>query len=119
MPELLKLNAPKIHDWFYLTASYIKVEDVFDSFFEFVQDFDDSDGISRQINKMNVPAERPDHLVDMAIKGFFIQRLSTFMIKRRFNKLIFHYKIGWRLEERHIHLSFKYFQLCRLIIYFS
>ena len=70
MPELLKLNAPKTRKWFCLTAFYIKVEDVFDCFFEFVRGFDDSDAIPRKLDKMDVPAERPDHLVGMVIKGF-------------------------------------------------
>ncbi len=70
MPELLKSNAPKTSNWFCLTASYIKAEAVFESFFEFVQGFDDSDGIPRKLDKSDVSAERPDHLVGMAIKGF-------------------------------------------------
>ena len=70
MPEVLKLNAPKIRNSFYLTASYIKVEDVVESFFEFVQGFDENDGIPRKLDKMDVPAERPDHLLNMAINGF-------------------------------------------------
>ena len=68
MPAVPQLNAPKIRNWFYLVASYIEGEGVFNGFFEFVQGLDNSVDIPRRPGEMGVPVYRPDPLVDMAIK---------------------------------------------------
>ena len=68
MPAVLALNAPVIRDRFDLAAPYLGIAGGFDGFCEFVQTFNDSFAIPRQLAEMGVSADRMDDLVAMAME---------------------------------------------------
>ena len=67
MPAVLKLNAPEIRTRFDRATPYLGIEGGFDGFCAFVQEFNDSFAIPRQLGEMGVDANRIDTLVDMAL----------------------------------------------------
>ena len=67
MPAVLKLNAPEIRTRFDRATPYLGIEGGFDGFCAFVQEFNDSFAIPRQLREMGVDASRIDTLVDMAL----------------------------------------------------
>ena len=67
MPAVLALNAPEIRTRFDRTAPYLGIDGGFDGFCAFVQDFNDSFAIPRQLGEMGVGTDRIDALVDMAL----------------------------------------------------
>ncbi len=68
MPAVLQFNAPEIRDRFVTVANYLDIKGGFDGFCEFVQDFNDSMGISRKLSDMGVGNDRIDELTEMALK---------------------------------------------------
>ncbi len=68
MPAVLKLNAPQIKDRFRTAAAYLDIENGFDGFCSFVQEFNDALGIPRKLSDMGVDAARIDDLVSEAVK---------------------------------------------------
>ena len=67
MPAVLEFNASAIRDRFDRAASYLGIEGGFDGFCAFVQDFNDSLGIPRQLREMDVGDDRIEELAAMAI----------------------------------------------------
>lgn len=68
MPAVLELNAPLIKDRFDLAASYLGIEGGFDGFRRFVQSFNDSLGIPRNLTELGVTEDRLEDMVAMALE---------------------------------------------------
>ena len=68
MPAVLAFNADAIRGRFDEAAAYLGIDDGFDGFCEFVQQFNDSFAIPRTLTEMGVAADRLDDLVAMALE---------------------------------------------------
>jgi alcohol dehydrogenase class IV len=68
MPAVLAFNADAIRGRFDQAAAYLGIDGGFDGFCEFVQQFNDSFAIPRNLTKMGVSADRLDDLVAMALE---------------------------------------------------
>ncbi len=67
MPSVLEFNAPAIADRFQSAAAYLGIEGGFDGFRDFVQEFNDSLGIPRNLSELGVTEASIPELVEGAI----------------------------------------------------
>ena len=68
MPAVLAFNADKIRERFDEAVAYLEIDGGFDGFCEFVQQFNDSFAIPRNLTEMGVSADMIDDLVAMALE---------------------------------------------------
>lgn len=68
MPAVLKFNAPAIRDRFGPAAAYLGIEDGFDGFCAFVDQFNDSLGIPKTLTDLGVTNPDIDTLVEAALR---------------------------------------------------
>ncbi len=68
MPAVLQLNAPVIKDRFDQVASYLGIQNGFDGFCAFVDDFNDSFGVPKRMSGLGVENPDIDRLVAGALK---------------------------------------------------
>ena len=67
MPAVLELNATEIANRFDKAAAYLGIEDGFEGFQLFVQNFNDHFGIPRKLSDLGVKEEKIDELIPMAL----------------------------------------------------
>ncbi|MFY9237827.1 MAG: iron-containing alcohol dehydrogenase [Roseovarius sp.] len=67
MPAVLQLNAPVIADRFRLAAAYLDIENGFDGFCSFVQEFNDALGIPKGLKALGVDPAKIDALIPSAL----------------------------------------------------
>lgn len=68
MPAVLEMNASAIAEKFAGVAAYLGIEDGFDGFRHFVQEFNDRLGVPRRLADMGVGDDRIDELTAMALQ---------------------------------------------------
>ncbi|MBZ8118325.1 iron-containing alcohol dehydrogenase [Roseovarius sp. LXJ103] len=67
MPAVLELNAPMIADRFRIAAAYLDIENGFDGFRSFVQEFNDALGIPKGLKALGVDPAKIDALIPSAL----------------------------------------------------